>query len=177
MTEEQWTTIGTIVGIILSILTIITVIIGVLKWLWRKIQNKRQSTLSKEEIECICDFDKLDGPLEWSEGMEKKRLKICERLVKKGYFEEWSSSPSRVMAIFGLSDKGKSAYKKLLLSSNPQLLQALQSANKIFLSKIASKCNISESQVGKIVKMMEDEGQLIPKNSDNRGTLFWVHKQ
>lgn len=177
MTTEQWTNIGTIIGIIVGFIAIISALIGFLKWLWKKFFSKRKDKLSKEELECIREFDEEDAPLEWSEGMEKKNLKICESLVKKQYLEEWSSSPSRAMVLFGLTDLGKEIYKKAMLDSNANIIKAMKAANRIFPEKIASVSNAPESEVRKIIKLLEDEGRLLPLKSDNRGALFWTWKK
>ena len=176
MTPEQWENIGTIAGIIVAALTVLTALIGAVRWLWKKNRNRQENKLSEEEWSCIRMFDGQDDPLEWSEGIERRTLKICEALVKKQYLEEWSSSPSRAIVLFGLSEKGKEAYKKSLLTSNPKLMKAIRSAKKIFPNEVASTSSTSESDVYKTLRVMEEEGALIPIKSDNRGTLFWVHK-
>lgn len=108
--------------------------------------------------------------------MERRMLKICESLVKKQYLEEWSSSPSRAMVLFGLTDKGKFVYKKLCISSNANIVKSIKSAKKIFPEKIASACNSSDSEVHKVIRIMEEEGMITPVKSDNRGALFWIQK-
>ncbi len=176
MTPEQWETIGTIVAIPVSVIAIITAAITVLRRLMNRRNNRYLNKLSKEELNCIQSFESQDGSWEWSEGMDKRMLKICESLVKKQYLEEWSSSPSRAMVVFGLTEKGKESYKKVLLTGNTNLMKAIRSAKKIFPSEISSTSSASELDVHKTIRVMEEEGTLIPIKSDNRGTLFWVHK-
>lgn len=176
MTPEQWETIGTIIGIPVSVIAIISAVFAGIRWVMNKHKGHSQNKLSKKESECIQAFESQDAALEWSEGMDRSILKNCEALIKKQYLEEWSSSPSRAMVLFGLSDKGKEAYKKLCFSNNAKIVKAIRSLKKIFVDKIASTCGSSESDVYKVIGIMEEEGMLTPIKSDNRGTLFWTHK-
>jgi DNA-binding MarR family transcriptional regulator len=176
MTPEQWENIGTIAGIIVSTLTVITALVGAIRWLWKRHRSRQENKLSEEEQDCIRSFDGQSDSLEWNEGMERRMLKICESLVKKQYLEEWSSSPSRAMVLFGLSDKGKETYKKLCLSNNANIVKEIRSAKKVFVDKITSASGSSKSDVHKVIRIMEEEGMLTPIKSDNRGTLFWTNK-
>jgi len=177
MKLEQWILISEILASILSITGIISFIFLILRWLWRKIQSIYNAKLSRNESDCIMQFEELDSCLIWEEDLMRNQLRIYEGLVKKGYLQELFSSPSRAMVSFGLSEKGKDSYKKLLFSSNPKLLKLIQSTKVITLEKISLLASVPESEVRKMIILMEDEGQLLPRKSDNRGTLFWVHKK
>jgi len=175
MTSEQWKIIGEVLAAVVSITAIITFLFGIFRWLWRKTGSLCRAQLSQQESDCIREFDHLDASLECSGDAEREKLRTCEGLVKKEYLQEFFSSPSRTVVSFGLSDKGKETYKKLLLSSNSKLLKAIRLAKTIFPDKIASTSGVPESEVRKVILLMEDEGQLVPTKSDNRGTLFWTH--
>lgn len=176
MTLELWVIVGTVATAIAAVITIFKAPVGAAKWFWDKWQGWKKNKLSNEEENVIREFESQDAPLEWSDGMERGKLKICEGLVKKGYLSEWSSSPSRVVVIFGLSDNGKDAFKRLVLKSHPKLIMDIHAGKRIFPEKIASKLGIPNSEIIKVIRIMEESGTLKPTKSDNKSVLFWTHK-
>lgn len=140
-----------------------------------KLWSQWKTRLTDGEKKFLLDVGVHNRVINWTEEDGAHVLSILRSLEKKGVFQKGFASPNGNFINFVFNDNAYDLYKKLLRLSNSNIVNAIQGSQRIFPATIASSCGCAPDKASKLIAILEEEGEIVPVKSDNRGVLFWTN--